>query len=129
MTRIRWRSVFSGAAAFLLAHLLERYLWASWFADRSMVAWFTNSGRAVLVTVLFVFAAAAISGTPERDRREVVRGAASVAAGAIVTMMIALMIVGPGTIAPIVIVADSLLIIAAAFAGALMVMLLSRGAR
>jgi hypothetical protein len=121
--------VFSGAAAFLLAHLLERYLWASWFADRSMVAWFTNSGRAVLVTVLFVFAAAAISGTPERDRREVVRGAASVAAGAIVTMMIALMIVGPGTIAPIVIVADSLLIIAAAFAGALMVMLLSRGAR
>ncbi len=128
MRPVRWRSVFAGAAAFLLAHLVERLLWASWFADQSMVAWFTNSGRAVLVTMLFVFAAEAISGTPERDRRQIVCGAAGVSAGAIVTMFVTLMVVGPGTIAPIVIVADSVLLIAAAFAGAVLVMLLSRGA-
>lgn len=93
-------------------------MWLQWFADQSMVAWFTNSGRAVLVTVGFMFVAGLLSGLRTRDRRERMLGAANVAGGGILALVVALMLSGAGTIFPLVIIIGAMLIIAGTYAGA-----------
>lgn len=126
MNTLRWRAILWGAAAFLVAHYVERALWTSWFVDNtSMIPWFTNSGRAVIVTVVCIFVAEILSGTPQRDRGELMLGAANVSGGGIVTMIVALFATGAGTIAPLVIIIGGALVIAGAFAGTLMVRALS----
>jgi len=126
MNKLRWRAILSGAAAFLLAHNLERVMWTTWFTDaQSMVPWFLNSGRAVAVTLLCVFVAEVLSGLFEPDRHDLVRHAANVSAGAIIALIFALFASGPGTIAPLVIIIGGALVIAAAFAGSLVVRALS----
>lgn len=112
-----------GATAFLTAHLTERLLWTSFFGDGavSTVAWFTNSGRAVLFTVTCVAVASLIAGVAARERRDLVVVAANVAGGGIVAMLVALGATGVGTIFPLVIVIGGALVIAGAFAGALIV--------
>ena len=126
---MRWRAVLYGAAAFLAAHAVERVQWASWFADRSMVPWFTNSGRAVLMTMVFMAAAEIVGGSPARTRRELMFGAANVAGGGIVAMIAALIATGMGTLGPIVIVVGAVLVIAGAFAATPIVVVLSRDRR
>ena len=122
MNTLRWRAILSGAAAFLLAHNLERVMWTTWFTDaQSMVPWFLNSGRAVALTVACVFVAEVLSGAGERDRRELMLHAANVSGGAIVALIFALFASGPGTIAPLVIIIGGALVIAGAFAGTLVV--------
>src|SRR4051812_29168917 len=90
LMNMRWRAVLCGAAAFLAAHTVERVEWASWFADHSMVAWFTNSGRAVLMTMAFMAVAEVVGGGPAKSRTELIAGAANVAGGGIVAMIAAL---------------------------------------
>jgi len=118
MASLRWQWVLMGAVAFLAAHVLERMMWLQWFADQSMVAWFTNSGRAVLVTVGFMFVAGFLSNLRTRDRQERMLGAANVAGGGILALVVALVMSGAGTIFPLVIIIGAVLIIAGTYAGA-----------
>lgn len=117
MSRVRWQSVLMGAAAFLAAHLVERVMWMSWFADSSIVPWFTNSGRAVAVTMSLMAVAGALSALAAHDRSERMHRAASTAGGGTVALIIALTVTGPGTIFPLAIVIGAALIIAGVFAG------------
>ncbi len=94
-----------------------------------MVPWFTNSGRAVLVTMLFMFVAETVGGYPARNRRELIVGATNVAGGGIVAMIAALIATGIGTLGPIVIIVGGVLVIAGAFAGTPIVAMLSRNRR
>jgi hypothetical protein len=127
VTTLRWRPVLAGAAAFLAAHVVEQFLWTAWFGGAGIKAWFLNSGRAVVATMLCVCVAEVISGYPERDRRELMRGAAGVAGGGIVAMVVTLAVNGPGTIWPLVLIIGGALVIAAAFAGAVVVWAFSAG--
>jgi hypothetical protein len=126
---MRWRAVLYGAAAFLLAHAAERALWNEWFADRSLVPWFTNSGRAVLVTMVAMLLAELLGGYPARNRRELFTGAANVAGGGVTAMIAALAGTRTGTLGPIVMIVGAVLVIAGAFAGTPFVAVLSRHKR
>ncbi len=121
MSVLRWRAILYGAAAFLIAHTIERFLWARFFSagNAALPAWFLNSGRAVLFTAICLAIAGLVVGAMARDRRELLAGAANVAGGGIVAMIVALFTGGPGTIFPLVIIAGGALVIAGSFAGAL----------
>lgn len=121
MSALRWRAVLYGAAAFLIAHTIERIWWTSFFASGGAAhsAWFLNSGRAVLFTAISVAVAGLVVGRMVSDRRDLIAGAASAAGGAIAAMIVVLFTIGPGTIFPLVIIIGGALVIAGTFAGAL----------
>ncbi|MEI6245121.1 MAG: hypothetical protein WCQ64_08740 [Acidobacteriota bacterium] len=122
----RWRALLSGAAAFLLAHIIERARWTTWFTDaQSLVPWFTNSGRAVGFTVACVFVAALLSGRRERDRDEWMWHAAYVSGGSVAALVVALIASDAGTIAPLVVIVGGALVTAGAYAGSFVVRALS----
>jgi hypothetical protein len=127
MSTLRWRAILYGAAAFLVAHTIERFMWASFFSAGDAVhpAWFLNSGRAALFTALSVAVAGVVVGAMARDRRELFAGAANAAGGGIVAMIVALFVSSPGTIFPLVILIGGALVIAGTFAGALVALALS----
>lgn len=117
MNNVRWQGVLSGAVAFLAAHCLEWLQWTRWFADQSLVAWFTNSGRAVVVTMAFMFVAGLVAGGSTTDRRERMPAVVSVSLGGIVAMIATLLVTGAGSIGPLVVIIGGALLIAGALAG------------
>lgn len=119
--KLRWQTVLLGAAAFLTAHIIERTMWTAWFADRSLVPWFTNSGGAVLVTVTFMFVAGIAAGRGGRNRDERLHGAIGVAVGGVATMLVALVASDTGRLVPIAFTIGAVLIIAGVFAGTFLV--------
>lgn len=127
MSTLRWQAILYGAAAFLVAHTIERMMWVSFFAagDTAHPAWFLNSGRAALVTAISLAVAGLVVGRSLSDRRELIPCAANVAGGGIVAMIVTLLVMGPGTIFPLVIIIGGALVIAGAFAGALVASALS----
>ena len=113
---IRWTSVLVGGAAFLAAHLVQTLAWRTWFHG-TFEPWFLNSGRAVAFTAALLVVAGAVVSAPDR-RESIIRGA-NVAAGSLVTMIVVLLVVGPGTLFPIAIAIGAVIAVASAGAGAL----------
>src|SRR3954471_1988277 len=98
----RWKSATLGATAFLASHALEVLEWPAFDPGGAYRPWFLNSGRAVLFTAAWLFAAAAVEGTvAATDGRDAMARGAGLAAGAVVAMIAVLFSAGPGTIFPI----------------------------
>jgi len=99
---LKAKSLLAGIVAYLVTHLAVRMLWPIWHAQHE--PWFLNDGRAVVLTAaglcLAAFGAAARWADTQFDA---VQHGANVAAGALVGMVATVVIVGPGTIFPIVI--------------------------
>lgn len=117
MNSVRWQGVLSGAVAFLTAHSLEWLKWSAWFADQSLVPWFTNSGYAVLLTMAFMMVAGLVTGSSAPDRRERLPSVVSVSIGGIVAMIAALAITGTGTIGVVVTIVGGALLTLGALVG------------
>ena len=118
MRHLRWRAILLGAAAFLSAHAIERAMWTRWFADeQAWTPWFTNSGRAVLLTMACVAVAGVVAGVLSRSRRALVPSGANVSGGGILALIFALFVSDAGTIAPVVAIIGGAVVIAAAYAG------------
>lgn len=115
--------MIGGAAAFLAAHAFEVATWRELFASGDNVTpWFLNSGRAVAVTAVAIAIAAFVAiATGTRGRRpRVLSDGAAVAAGAGLAMTVTLFVVGPGSIAPLVLVIGWTITAASAAIGAVL---------
>jgi hypothetical protein len=118
---VKWTSVVFGAATFVATHIVVISKWATWF-DGQREPWFLNSGRAVGFTALCLLVAGLVaSACWARNRDEAVTHGANVAAGAVLAMIVVLIIVGPGTIFPIVIVFGGTIALFSSAAGSLIV--------
>ncbi len=107
-----------GAVAFLVADAVEARYWR-WFAGQSpFTAWFLNSGRAIVVTGLCVFAGAAVAAAQVRGPGGKAMQGACAAIGACDAMAIVLFVRGPGTMFPIVLAVGASVLFIAAAAGA-----------
>ena len=99
----RWRGAVFGGVTFLGTHAVEAGAWGTWFAPGvDHAAWFLNSGRAVALTVVCLFAVGALNGAfGSADQREALVRGAYFSGGAIVSMSVVLIVIGPGTLAPL----------------------------
>ena len=112
---IRLSAALAGAATFAAAQAFEAALWTTAF--RGVYApWFLNSGRAVAFMATCLASVAALIAAA--DRREALARGMSFAGGAVVTMLVALFAIGPGTLFPIAIALGAVIVIAATAAGA-----------
>jgi len=111
----RWNFVVGGAATFVAAHLVEAARWSAWFGG-VYAPWFLNSARAVGFTMLCLFVVGLLAGSA--NRHDAVTRGINALAGASIAMAVTLMVIGPGTIFPIVIVAGTLILAVAIAAGA-----------
>ncbi|MBZ5559624.1 MAG: hypothetical protein LAO77_20340 [Acidobacteriia bacterium] len=116
----RWKDVVFGALAFVGAHAVEAAAWRSWFAPGGdYAAWFLNSGRAVAFTAVCLFVVSLLgSALGAADQRDSLVRGAYFSGGAVASMTVVLIVVGPGTIWPIVLVGGAAIISACAVAGA-----------
>ena len=116
-----WRNACLGATAFLLAHGILRWQWPLLAgAGRDEIAWFTNAplGAVVGAALMIVAAATTAARAPNRDARwHRVRW---VAGGGVGAMLLALPIVGPGTIAPLAALVGAMLLAAGALFGGML---------
>jgi hypothetical protein len=105
MTKLRWRSLTIGGAAFAGSHVIVVAKWGTWFGGGAWAPWFLNDGgRAVLFTALSLFCAAlVVSLLWGRGVLDSIVHGVNVAMGAFAAMLVVLVaFVGPGTIFPIV---------------------------
>jgi hypothetical protein len=119
---VRWKktSAMVGALAFLASHVLEVVEWPAFDPGGAYRPWFLNSGRAVLFTAVWLFAAAAVEGAvAATGRRDAIARAASLAVGAVAAMMAVLFWSGPGTIFPIALAFGAAIAGGSALAGSL----------
>jgi hypothetical protein len=118
---IKWRSVVLGAATFAATHLVVVAKWVPWFHGPHE-PWFLNSGRAVAFTAAALLLAGLAAGAWwARDRTDAVGHGVNVAAGALLAMIVVLVVVGPGTVFPIVIAFGGMIALFSSGAGALIV--------
>jgi hypothetical protein len=101
--------------------------WAAWFGGRWQ-PWFLNdSGRAVALTASILFVAAlAASLLWARDGGDAIVHGVNVAAGAAAAMIGVLVVIGPGTIFPIVIVGGIVIALASTVAASVLVAMFKR---
>lgn len=113
--RASWIDGIVGTVGFAAAHLVVRYGWRDWFAGGPYAPWFLNSGRAAAFTVAWFFAIGALMRVwrgPAGNRRP-----AAVSAGAVVALIATLVLIGPGTLFPIVVVFGAAAVAGGVFAG------------
>src|SRR3954449_6444481 len=126
MAQSKTISAATGASAFLASHMLEVAEWPAFDAAGAYKPWFLNSGRAVLFTAVWLFAAAAVEGAVAAvDRRDALVRGATLAGGAVAAMAVVMLWAGPGTIFPIALAFGAAIAGASGVAG----MLAGRGAR
>ena len=119
---IRWRGFVPGALTFLAAHAVLLAGWQSWFEPGGAHhAWFLNSARGVLFTVVCLVAGSAVAAAVgcDKTRRERIATGGAFAFGAAVAMAGVLFSGDPGTIFPIVLVVGAAIALASGLAGAL----------
>jgi hypothetical protein len=118
--RLQPENIVFGAIAFVGAHLLEYATWRQWFDPSGTYSvWFLNSGRAVAFTVAWLFAVSLAGHLFARPQREaIVSKGVNMSIGAIASMTAVLLVVGPGTIFPIVLVLGAAIVAAGTMAGA-----------
>jgi hypothetical protein len=120
MVRLTKTSVVLGASAFLASHALEVVEWQAFDPRLAYKPWFLNSGRAVLFTAAWLFAAATVEGAVAAvDRLDAVARGVSLAAGALIAMVVVIFWAGPGTIVPIALAFGAAIAAIAAVAGSL----------
>jgi hypothetical protein len=118
---IKWTSVVLGAATFLATHVIVFSYWTTWFGGQHE-PWFLNSGRGVAFTMLSLLVAASLASVLwARDRNAAMVHGLNVAAGAVLAMIVVLIVVGPGTIFPIVIVFGGIIALFSTGIGSLLV--------
>ena len=117
----RWSSFGIGAATFAVVQLIETAMWRQWFDVNGLYPpWFLNNGRAVTLVAISLFIAAVVSGaTGGRAGQAAIRSGCWLAAGAFVAMAVVLLVIGPGTIFPMVLVFGALLAGVSSIAGTL----------
>ena len=118
---IRWKNAALGAAVFGAAHLVLTARWRDWFTPGGdFPPWFLNSGRAVALTAALLFVASVVVGLATRGpARESIVAGGNLAAGAIVSMCVVLMLTGPGTLFPIALTIGAGIIVFNCLAGVL----------
>jgi hypothetical protein len=129
MTKLRWRSLTIGGAAFAASHVVVVSKWTTWFGGGAWEPWFLNDGgRAVLFTALCLFAAALIvSLLWARGALDSIVHGLNVAAGAAAAMIVVLAaFVGLGTIFPIVLAAGGLVAFASTFVASVLAAVIGR---
>jgi len=116
----RLKSMMAGGVAFLFAHAVVVFGWASFSQGGRYPPWFLNAGPAVLFTALCLLAAAAVDAAiAASSRRDAMVRGGNVAAGAIVAMIIVIIAVGPGTLFPIALAIGAVIAVISAVSGAL----------
>lgn len=111
MTKLRWRSLTIGGAAFAASHVVVVAKWGTWFDGGAWAPWFLNDGgRAALFTGLCLFCAALVVGLLwGRGVLDSIVHGMNVAMGAFAAMLVVLVaFVGLGTIFPIVLAAGGM---------------------
>ena len=121
---MRWLAAIAGVAAFTLAHVLTTQEWSAYGGQYE--PWFLNSGRSVLLTaVACAIAAGVVTGVNDTPR--FVESGFLTGGGAFVASLVILFWrVGAGTIFPIVIVVDAMVLLASSMVGAGLVSLAKR---
>jgi hypothetical protein len=129
MTKLRWRSLTIGGAAFAASHVVVVSKWTTWFGGGAWEPWFLNDGgRAVLFTALCLFAAALIvSLLWARGALDSIVHGLIVAAGAAAAMVgVLAAFVGLGTIFPIVLAAGGLVAFVSTFVASVLAAVIGR---
>jgi hypothetical protein len=115
--RVSWSDALVGAGAFLASHAVVRWGWREWFDPLGAhVPWFLNSGRAVAFSSVWLFIVGAALAASRRDGARL-EGAASASGGAILAMIAILVLVGPGSLFPLVLTIGGGIVAASVFAG------------
>lgn len=114
---IRWKSLVSGAAAFLVAHVAEVAAWSWLFGENAVTPWFMNSARAGAFTILLLGVVAGL--TAARDLGESLVRGLNIGLGATAALVVVLLATGPGTLFPIAIAIGLAVVVTASVIGAL----------
>ena len=115
---MRWRAAALGAAAFLAAHAVILWQWATLAGTHgNEPAWFANSTGAVVVMVVAMATAGIAAARGSSRGHERTRLISSVALGGIVAMVATMVVVGGGTIAPLAVTMGGAVLVTGAFAG------------
>ena len=119
---VKWKGLLFGAAMFLATYAVIFAKWGIWFGGPYQPPWFLNDGDGPVVFTavsLFVASAAVTAMWAARDDAPVY--GVNVAVGACIAMIVAICVIGPGTLFPIVIALGGFIIGTSSVAGSLMV--------
>lgn len=112
-------SVIAGIAAFGIAHALITSTWlrATLTSNPMIRPWFTNSNGAVLCTAALIVLTGFAMAFGAADRRGALMRGVSVGVGATIAMLAVMVMMGIGTLGPIVFIVGGVVLLAAGIAG------------